>query len=149
MNQLLLPDLAFDVPPEGLSIGEAASVTGIGIQALRYYEREGLLLDPTPRDSGGRRRYSHHDLAWISGLLMLRETGMAIADIRVIADLSRTAGTEAQRLEFFERHRTSVIAQLEKTQRHLAAIEKKIADYRATTAPPSSTAPGPSNESTR
>jgi len=131
MSNLLLPNVAVDVPADGLSIGDASAATGVSIQALRYYEREGLLLDPTPRDPGGRRRYSLSDLEWIAGFVMLRETGMPIADIRVIADLSRTPGTEAQRLAFFERHRETVIAQLAQTRTHLAAIEKKIAAYSA------------------
>ncbi|HWJ65283.1 MAG TPA: MerR family transcriptional regulator [Nocardioides sp.] len=126
----LLPDVAVDVPAEGLTIGQAAEVTGVGIEALRYYEREGLMLGATPRDAGGRRRYGERDLAWIAGLVMLRETGMPIADVRVIADLSRRPGTERQRLEFFEQHRARVVEQLEQTQRHLAAIDRKIHDYR-------------------
>jgi len=133
MNQLLLPDAAVDVPAEGLSIGETATATGVSIQALRYYEREGLMLDPTPRDSGGRRRYTESDLEWIGGLVMLRGTGMPIADMKIIADLSRRDGTEAERLAFFEQHRLAVEARLEQTRRHLAAIEKKIAAYRAIT----------------
>lgn len=130
MDTILLPDTAIVVPPNGLSIGEAASATGLSVPALRYYENEGLMLDPTPRDGGGRRRYSQHDIAWIAGLVMLRETGMPIAQMRVIADLSRRSGTEAARLDFFEAHRQTVLAHLEQTARHLAAIDAKIAAYR-------------------
>ncbi|WP_427846475.1 MerR family transcriptional regulator [Cryobacterium arcticum] len=82
------------------------------------------------RDGGGRRRYRANDLAWITGLVMLRETGMSIADIRVIADVSRRDGTEAERLALFEEHRLRVVEQLERTTRHLAAIDRKIAAYR-------------------
>jgi len=127
---VLLPHLEYDVPPAGLSIGEASRATGVGIEALRYYEREGLLLDPTTRDGGGRRRYAAADLRWIAGLVMLRETGMSIADIRVMADLSRTAGTEADRLVLLEQHRQRVLDAMARTQGHLLAIERKIAAYR-------------------
>lgn len=129
VTTLLLPDVEIAVPAEGLTIGQAAEATGVGIEALRYYEREGLMRVSTPRDGGGRRRYRREDLAWITGLVMLRETGMSIADIRVIADLSRREGTEAERLEFFVQHRRRVVEQLERTQRHLAAIDRKIAAY--------------------
>lgn len=126
----LLPVVPVEVPPGGLSIGETARATGVGIEALRYYEREGLLLDPAPRNAGGRRRYGSGDLAWIAGLVMLRETGMSIADIRVMAELSREGGTEPERLELLEQHRLRVLAEMERTQGHLVAIEKKIATYR-------------------
>ncbi|WP_083959137.1 MerR family transcriptional regulator [Herbidospora mongoliensis] len=130
MSEVLLPQVSVEIPPDGLSIGQASEATGVGVEALRYYEREGLLLDPAPRDASGRRRYRERDLAWIAGLVMLRETGMSIADIRVMADLSRREGTEAGRLEVLTRHRERVIAEMRRTQRHLAAIEQKIAHYR-------------------
>jgi len=130
MAELLLPSTDIDVPDEGISIGEASRLTGVGIEALRYYERAGLLLDAAPRNGGNQRRYRTDDLAWIAGLVMLRETGMSIADIRVVADVSRRAGTEAERLRLFEEHRVRVVEQLERTTRHLAAIDTKIAAYR-------------------
>jgi len=131
MTNLLLPDLELDVPADGLSIGEAARATGTSIDTLRYYERVGLLLDPAPRNGAGRRRYGTHDLAWLAGLVMLRDTGMTIADIRVLAELSRREGTEAQRLQFLRAHRQKVVDRMAQTRRHLAAIERKIAAYEA------------------
>jgi DNA-binding transcriptional MerR regulator len=131
MASIPLPTLDVAVPPDGLSIGEVAHATGLSIDTLRYYERAGLMLDPTPRDPGGRRRYTAHDLDWIAGLIMLRETGMSIADVRRMAELSRRAGTEAERLVVLEGHRALVLAELARTRAHLAALEKKIAAYRA------------------
>jgi DNA-binding transcriptional MerR regulator len=118
------------VPTGGLSIGEASRLTGVGVEALRYYEREGLMLDRTRRNTGGRRRYDAGDLRWIAGLVMLRETGMSIDDVRVMADLSRTAGTEADRLALLEQHRQRVLEEMARTQGHLLASERKIAAYR-------------------
>ncbi len=142
MSDVLIPAPPVTVPPEGLSIGDAARAVGLSVDTLRYYEKEGLLLDPAPRDGGGRRRYGRHDLAWLAGLVMLRETGMSIADVRVMAELSRRAGTEAERLVVLERHRERVVAEMERTRRHLAALDAKIATYRAATgasdAPPRS-----------
>ncbi|MFD3521944.1 MerR family transcriptional regulator [Streptomyces sp. NPDC058653] len=130
MSGPLLPDVPRDIPPDGLSIGETAALTGLAVETLRYYEREGLLLDPAPRDSGGRRRYRANDIAWIAGLVMLRETGMPIADMRVMADLSRRPGTDAERLEFLERHRERVVEAMARTRQHLYAIDQKIDAYR-------------------
>ncbi|GAA2244690.1 MerR family transcriptional regulator [Herbiconiux moechotypicola] len=130
MSEVPLPSLEVDVPPEGLSIGETARATGLSVDTLRYYERAGLLLDPAPRDGGGRRRYGSADLAWIAGLVMLRETGMGIGDVRRMAELSRTAGTEASRLAVLEQHRERVLADLARTRAHLAALDAKISSYR-------------------
>jgi len=140
MAEMLLPTTDIAVPDEGVPIGDASRLTGVGIDALRYYERAGLLLDAASRNGGGQRRYRTNDLAWIAGLVMLRETGMSIADIRVIADVSRRPGTEAERLRLFEEHRVRVVEQLERTLRHLAAIDTKIAAYRKAVAEGDTTA---------
>ncbi len=130
MTIIPLPTFDIDVPASGLSIGEVSGLTGLSIDTLRYYEREGLLLDPAPRDPGGRRRYGASDLDWIAGLIMLRETGMGIAEVRRMAELSRSSGTEPARLVVLERHREEVLAALERTRAHLAALDSKIAAYR-------------------
>jgi DNA-binding transcriptional MerR regulator len=129
----LVPPSPAEVPPEGLSIGDAARACGLSVDTLRYYEREQLLLDPAPRLPSGRRSYGERDLAWIAGLVMLRDTGMSIADIRKVAELSRSAGTERERLVLFRRHRARVLDDMARTARHLAAIEEKIAAYEAAT----------------
>lgn len=141
MPDALVPELDHELPPEGVPIGRASELSGVGIEALRYYEREGLLLDATDRDSGGRRRYHANDLRWIAGLVMLRETGMPIADMRVMAELSRTAGTEADRLVRLEEHRTRVLEALARTRAHLGSLDRKIAAYRAVVDPDRKEAP--------
>lgn len=130
MDGITLPPLDVDVPPRGLTIGEVAHATGLKISTLRFYEREGLMLDPTPRDLSGHRRYDEHDLAWIGGLIMLRATGMSVADMRALADLSRAQGTEGERLGILQAHRERVIEEMERTRRHLEALDTKIDAYR-------------------
>jgi DNA-binding transcriptional MerR regulator len=131
VRSIPLPAIPADVSPEGLTIGQAAEALGLPTETLRYYDRAGLMLDPTPRDAAGKRRYQQADLDWLGGLVMLRETGMSIADIRRVAEISRSPGTEAERLAVFERHRARVLDDLDRMQRHLAAIDRKIATYRA------------------
>ena len=133
MRQTLLPETPVEVPDGGLTISQVSTATGVGISALRYYERENLMLSRTPRDGGGRRRYGRDDVDWIAGLVMLRETGMSISDLRSMAEISRRDGSEAERLRFLEAHHERVLAQLARTRRHLTAIEKKIRAYRAVT----------------
>lgn len=131
MATVTLPTIDAEVPAGGLPIGAVAEATGLSIDTLRYYEKAGLLLDPAPRDPGGRRRYGQDDLDWIAGLIMLRKTGMSIADVRRMAELSRVPETEAERLVVLEAHRERVLSELERTRAHLAALEKKIAAYTA------------------
>ncbi len=113
-----------------LTIAEAAAATGLTPHTLRYYERDGLLLDAVERASSGHRRYTERDLGWIHLLTRLRATGMPIREIREYADLVRQGeGTEPQRMALLQAHRDAVRAQLAEATEHLAAIEMKIDVY--------------------
>lgn len=113
-----------------LTIAEAAAATGLTPHTLRYYERDGLLLDVVERASSGHRRYTERDLGWIHLLTRLRATGMPIREIREYADLVRQGeGTEPERMALLQAHRDAVRAQLAEVQEHLAAIEMKIDVY--------------------
>ena len=114
----------------GLSIGEAAAVSGLTVDALRYYEREGLTLHPLDRNSAGRRRYFERDISWIRALAMLRRTGMRIRDVRAFTELSRQSGTEPERLAVLEAHRDRVITKIAGMQVELEEIDSKIEFYR-------------------
>ena len=112
-----------------LSIAEAAEVTGLSADTLRYYERDGLLLQPVARSASGHRRYTDRDLGWIEMVTRLRKTGMPIRDIRRYANLVRGGGNELARLELLRAHRQQVLAELAEVTAHLAAIEAKIDVY--------------------
>lgn len=47
-------------PVRSLSIGEAASVLGVAVNTLRFYEAEGLIIPE--RTNGNQRRYSPSDI---------------------------------------------------------------------------------------
>lgn len=116
---------------DGLSISDAAAVTGLTTHTLRYYERAGLMLTPVDRSSSTHRRYSEADIGWVQFLTRLRSTGMPIATIRAYTELVRAGeDTVEDRLELLLRHRLGVLAQLEEITASLAAIDYKIAVYR-------------------
>lgn len=114
----------------GLTIAEAAEVSGVSAHTLRYYERAGLIGD-VDRAASGHRRYTDDDLAWIHVLQCLRATGMPIRDIRRYAELARSSEDNLEdRLALLEEHRAAVRAQLLEVQGHLAFIDRKIDTYK-------------------
>jgi DNA-binding transcriptional MerR regulator len=115
---------------DGLTIAAAAEALGLTPDTLRYYEKDGLLLQPVGRAASGHRRYDDADLRWIELVTRLRSTGMAIRDVRRYAALVREGvGTEAARLDLLREHRRKVLAQLSEVQEHLGAIDHKIDIY--------------------
>jgi DNA-binding transcriptional MerR regulator len=63
-----------------LTIGELAERTGVARTALRYYE-ELDLLQPTARQSG-QRRYEAGAVAAVGVILLLRDAGFSLGEIR-------------------------------------------------------------------
>jgi DNA-binding transcriptional MerR regulator len=117
-------------PVPGLTIAQASVHTGLTADTLRYYERDGLMLQPVGRSATGHRRYLDGDLRWIEMVTRLRSTGMPIRDVRRYADLVRLGeGNEAERLELLRSHRRTVLQQLAEVQEHLGAIDRKIGIY--------------------
>jgi DNA-binding transcriptional MerR regulator len=114
----------------GLTIAEAADVTGLTADTLRYYERDGLMLRSVPRASSGHRIYAERDITWVLLITKLRSTGMPIRDVRRYADLVRAGdGNEQERLDLLRAHRQLVLARLAEVQDHLGAIDHKIGIY--------------------
>jgi DNA-binding transcriptional MerR regulator len=117
-----------EVPAGGLTISAAAEASGLSVDTLRYYEKEGLSLRVPGRSASGQRRYTEDDVRWLGTLVMLRRTGMPIRDIKRFVELYRVDGSEPDRLAILEAHRERVLAELRETQTHLDAINRKI-DY--------------------
>lgn len=118
-----------DAPTEGMTISAAAEASGLSVDTLRYYEKEGLTLHRPGRSSSGQRRYTQENVAWLGTLVMLRRTGMPIRDIKKFVELYRVEGSEADRLAILEAHREHVLEELAEVQTHLAAINRKIDFY--------------------
>jgi len=119
-----------EVPAEGLTISGAAELSGLSVDTLRYYEKEGLSLHRPERSASGQRRYTEEDVRWLGTLVMLRRTGMPIRDVRRFVDLYRVDGSESERMAILEAHREHVLEQLSEVQTHLAAINRKIEIYK-------------------
>ncbi len=64
------------------SIGELATKTGLAASAIRYYESLGLI--PKPKRQGGRRVYAEADLKSLGIVLVAREAGFTMSEIKLI-----------------------------------------------------------------
>ena len=69
-----------------LSIGQLAQRAGVGIETVRFYEREGLLEEPSRKPSG----YRQYDDAVIDRLRFIRhakELGFTLKEIKELLSL--------------------------------------------------------------
>ena len=73
-------------------IGAAARLSGVNIETIRYYEREGI-VPRAARTPAGRRIYDSDDIARLRFIRRCRDLGFSVPDIRTLLELS--AGSEA------------------------------------------------------
>ena len=109
-------------------IGALSEQTGVNIETIRYYEREGLLPHP-PRTAGGHRSFSEDHLKRLTFIRRSRELGFSLAEIRVLLALvdggSYTCGEiKALTLEHAESVR-SKISDLRRIKRILLDISSQ------------------------
>lgn len=72
------------------SIGKAADRSGVNIETIRYYEREGL-VPAAERSASGRRLYDSAAIARLRFVRRCRDLGFPISSIRTLLALSANA----------------------------------------------------------
>ena len=70
-----------------MKIGEVAKLSGTGIETIRFYEREGLLLEPERRPSG-YRQYDESTVERLDFIRRAKELGFTLAEIKELLELS-------------------------------------------------------------
>jgi MerR family copper efflux transcriptional regulator len=70
-----------------LSIGKLARLAGVGIDTVRYYERNGLLA-PESRLASGYRRYGDLELSRLRFIRRAQRLGFTLKEISALLNLS-------------------------------------------------------------
>jgi DNA-binding transcriptional MerR regulator len=83
---------------------------------LRYWEAQGLL---TPARTGDRRRYTDADLHRVAAILISKEAGFGLADIRTML----AARSAPARHEVMACHRERLLARIARAQAALDMLE--------------------------
>ena len=100
------------VPP--MKIGELAKHSGVGIDSIRFYEREGL-LPPPQRLASGYRIYDDGDLQRLQFVRRAKALGFTLSEIVELLALSRHANED-------------MAAMKAAAQQKLADIDARLAD---------------------
>lgn len=108
----------------------AADRTGVSLDTLRYYEREGL-IGPIRRSAGGRREYTEDDIFWIGLVTCFREAGLGIADLRGFVAILRAEHSPQDRVAFLAERRAALEHRVAALRRAMEVLDEKIAYYGA------------------
>lgn len=101
---------------QGQTIGVVAQRTGVGIEAIPFYEREGLLAPP-PRSTAGYRHYPEETVERIRFIQRAKELGFSLAEVRSLLELRVRSDTECQDVRL-------------SAERKIKDIDAKIRDLR-------------------
>ena len=71
-----------------LRIGEVAALTGMTVEALRFYDREGL-LPKSPRSTRGARRFPSDVVARVRFVKQAQAAGLTLRNIKELVGLQR------------------------------------------------------------
>jgi Cu(I)-responsive transcriptional regulator len=102
---------------QDLRIGDLARATGTKVVTIRYYEKIGLLAAP-PRSAGNYRRYGPEALRRLRFIRRCRALGFALEQVRELLALASEEARPCAEVDAL-------------TARHLAEVERKIADLQA------------------
>lgn len=108
---------------EQLTIGELASRTGVATSALRYWEELGLL--PAPARVSGRRRYPPSAVELVGVVLLLRNVGFTLREVKAFI-ASRSPAGDGWR-ELYQRKLAELDQRIAQAQTARAAIAHGLA----------------------
>jgi Hg(II)-responsive transcriptional regulator len=73
-----------------LSIGQVAKSAGVGVETVRFYEREGLLSQPE-RKASGYRRYDDEAVQVLRFVRRAKQLGFTLKEIKNLLELRRSS----------------------------------------------------------
>lgn len=86
-----------------LTISTAAKQAGVGVETIRYYQRIGLILEPT-KPTSGYRIYTKQHIQQILFIQRAKKLGFSLGEIKMLlslggSDCNRTKQLASARLE--------------------------------------------------
>ena len=109
-----------------LTIGQLARRAGVGVETVRFYEREGLLAEPARRESG-YRQYDDTSVHTLRFIRRARDLGFSIKEIAALLGLwrnRRRASADVKRIALAHagdlQRRIDAMQAMQRTLEHLA-----------------------------
>lgn len=114
-----------------MRIGELAAELGITTQAVRFYERAGLLKEPA-RTGSGYRRYGADDLKRLRFIRQAKELGFSLNEIGGMLRMHDAGQAPcAEVIAIAERHLAEVETEIAQLQRFRKQLSSALTKWRA------------------
>lgn len=108
------------------AIGELARQTGVKVETIRWYERDGI-MPPPARTEGGQRAYTQAHLDRLAFIRHARELGFSLDDIRALLKLSDDPDASCAEADRIARgHLGTVRSRISRLQALEAELERMV-----------------------
>ena len=107
-----------------MQIGQLAQQSGVAIDTVRYYERQGLLPPPTRRASG-YRQYGPQDISRLRFIRRAKDLGFSLQEIQDLLRLSDNQDADRAEVRALAQHR---LADIERKLRELESMRATLAN---------------------
>lgn len=122
-----------------LTIGQVAHGAGVGVETVRFYEREGLLAEPE-RSASGYRQYPADAVRRILFIQRAKDLGFSLKEIGELLSLRLDPGTSCADIKAKAEGKLASIDEklkaLQRMKRALTALAATCSGQGATTACP-------------
>jgi len=109
------------------AIGEASKRSGVSVETIRYYEREGITAKPG-RAANGRRLYNEAEISELAFIKRCRDLGFSLPDVRALRSLSgNVEGACAEVSTLGKRHLSEVRSKISDLRKIETALEELVA----------------------
>ena len=106
------------------TIGELAAKTGVSVEAIRFYEREGVIPRAVRDGAGQYRRYGSADAERLRFIRHARDLGFSLDDVREL--LSLADGGPTRQCSDVNRIARSHLAEVERKLARLEALRREL-----------------------
>lgn len=107
-----------------LKIGDVSKQSGIGIEALRFYEKSGLLDKPS-RTFSGYRVYEPEILERLAFIKRAQVLGFSLDEIKRVIEDARTGDSPCDEVREIVRHR---LEELDERMREMRRYRRELAE---------------------
>jgi MerR family transcriptional regulator, copper efflux regulator len=103
-----------------LTIGQLAKAGGVGVETIRFYEREGLIAEP-PRRRSGYRQYPLSAVRRVRFIRRAKQVGFTLAEIQDLLSLRVSENRRCAEVRDLAR------AKVRDIERRIAELERMAA----------------------
>lgn len=107
------------------TVGAVAELTGVSVRTLHHYDHIGLVV-PSVRTSAGYRGYTDADVERLHVVLVYREAGLPLEEIRVLLD-----DPTVDELARLQRQHALLLERADGLQRTITAVEELMNAHRS------------------